>query len=128
MPDLEGNKKGEETSTPLHAYKEGREEDIAEETTDPNNPAPGGADSGASGRSTPNDAGGPLPLGEEPSVPSPTTPADPGGARGSLSDDNPDSPAADPTEGGGTQTPLEGPDDGGPGAGQQGSEGIPPRR
>jgi hypothetical protein len=28
MPDPEGNEKGEETSTPLHAYKDGREEDV----------------------------------------------------------------------------------------------------
>ena len=28
MPDPEGNLKGEETSTPLHAYKDGREEDV----------------------------------------------------------------------------------------------------
>jgi len=128
MPDLEGNKKGEETSTPLHAYKDGREGDIAEETTDPDNPAPGGKDTGASERSTPNDAGGPLPMGEEPDVPKPTTPSDPGDAVGSLSDDNPVSPAAGPGEGGGTQNPLEGPGDGGPGAGQQGGEGQPPRR
>ncbi len=127
MPDLEGNKKGEETSTPLHAYKEGREDDLAEETTDPDNPAPGGKDTGASGRSTPNDAGGPLPMGDEPAVPSPTTPADPGGAVGSLSGDNPVSPG-EPGEAGGTGTPLEGPEEGGPGAGQQGTEGQPPRR
>ena len=38
MPDPEGNLKGEETSTPLHAYKDGREEDVegAEETKDGN--------------------------------------------------------------------------------------------
>ncbi len=38
MPDLEGNKKGEATSTPLHAYKDGREEDVegAEETEEGN--------------------------------------------------------------------------------------------
>jgi hypothetical protein len=28
MPDSDGNLKGEETSTPLHAYKDGREDDI----------------------------------------------------------------------------------------------------
>ena len=124
MPDLEGNKKGEETSTPLHAYKDGREEDMAEETTDPDNPAPGGKDTGASGRSMPNDAGGPLPMGDEPDVPKPTTPADPGDAVGSLSRDNPVSP----TEAGkatGTGAPHE---EGDPGAGQQGGEGLPPRR
>jgi hypothetical protein len=38
MPDPEGNEKGEETSTPLHAYKDGREEDVegAEETKEGN--------------------------------------------------------------------------------------------
>jgi hypothetical protein len=38
MPDLEGNEKGEETKTPLHAYKDGREEDVegAEETKEGN--------------------------------------------------------------------------------------------
>lgn len=28
MPDLEGNQKGEETKTPLHAHSEGREDDL----------------------------------------------------------------------------------------------------
>ena len=108
MPDPEGNQKGEENATPLHAYKQGREEDIVEGEFD---------------------AGGPAPLGEEPTVPDPTTPADPGDAVGSLSKDNPDQPAAGPGEGGGTQTPLEGPEEGGPGAGQQGNpEGQPPSR
>ena len=38
MPDPEGNLKGEETSTPLHAYKDGREEDVegTEETKEGN--------------------------------------------------------------------------------------------
>ena len=38
MPDREGNLKGEETSTPLHAYKDGREEDVegTEETKEGN--------------------------------------------------------------------------------------------
>jgi len=30
MPDAEGNQKGDETKTPLHAYKDGREEDVEE--------------------------------------------------------------------------------------------------
>ena len=106
MPDLEGDKKGEETSTPLHAYKDGRKDEIAEGDGDP----------------------GRVPaMGDEPGVPSPTTPSDPGDAVGSLSGDNPVSPGP-PDEGGGTSTPLEGPEEGGPGAGQQGTEGQPPRR
>jgi hypothetical protein len=39
MPDPEGNVKGEETSTPLHAYKDGREEDVLDpEATEAGHP------------------------------------------------------------------------------------------
>jgi hypothetical protein len=39
MPDPEGNVKGEETSTPLHAYKDGREEDVLDpEATEEGHP------------------------------------------------------------------------------------------
>ncbi len=40
MPDPEGNQKGEPTSTPLHAYKDGREEDMVadEDATEAGHP------------------------------------------------------------------------------------------
>ena len=48
MPDPEGNEKGEETSTPLHAYKDGREEDVEgdEETVEGSPEAAGERDPG----------------------------------------------------------------------------------
>jgi len=48
MPDPEGNEKGGETSTPLHAYKDSREEDVEgdEETVEGNPEAAGERDAG----------------------------------------------------------------------------------
>ena len=51
MPDPQGNEKGEETASPLHAYKDGREEDVegAEETQEGN---PEAADDREAGQHT----------------------------------------------------------------------------
>ena len=79
MPDLEGEQKGEPTSTPLHAYKDGREEDLLAdpEATEEGHPEASEKQSGGDQRSgeastdepafgRPGDEGS----GDDPSAPS----------------------------------------------------------
>ena len=126
MPDLEGNKKGEETSAPLHAYKEGRG---GHRRGDHRPRQPGARRQGQRriGRVGAERRRRTAGHGRRARRPEADHSADPGGAVGSLSKDNPVSP----TESGkatGTGAPLDGPQEGDPGAGQQGTEGQPPRR
>lgn len=110
MPDTEGRTKAEETSTPLHAYKDGRAEDIQE------------GDMGV----TPD--GSKLPEGaDEPGQYHDGTPGDPDDPKG-LETAGPGSEEGVGERGTGTQTgAVQGPEHGGPGLGQEPAGSKPTR-
>src|SRR3954454_15226952 len=97
MPDPEGNVKGEETSTPLHAYKDGRDEDVLDpEATEEGHPEAG-------------DESGPG-LSGAPSADQPRF----GGREGTG--DDPGAPSGGGDQGlGGKTGAIDSPEEGGPG-------------
>lgn len=92
MPDEKGNQKADATETPLHAYKDGREESIEEGSL---GHATGGADEQKSRL--------PEAAGEDGSFQS-------GGFTGQEADDSPDSETHDPPTGQGDPAPQGTPD------------------
>lgn len=95
MPDSKGETKGDATDTPLHAYKDGREEDVEQGSL--------GVDTGGEGEQKSR-----LPEGadEDGSFQS-------GGFGGQQADDNPDSEAQQPPpRGQGDPSPQGTPDEG----------------
>jgi len=97
MPDPEGNVKGEETSTPLHACKDSREDDVLDpEATEEGHPE-------ASDESGPGLSGAPFAGADEF-----------GGREGSGDDAGAPSGGGDQGLGGKTRG-IDSPDEGGPG-------------